>query len=345
MALTVKALNNDTTFLLTFSPSITPSNVKSPERIPGSFTILTDPWLSGPATFFSTMIASQEHTTSAYIDSLADLPEPDIIVVSQDNPDHCHEETLCQLSPHVRSMILGAERVAKKIKSWQHFDLSCIHSLKQYDPGDPNSVFRLSIPPFSPTGAPGEITICLLEPKWDISGLHAAIGITYRPPASVLSLKPNSSVQLPQTPPASAGASPSPSPTALPQLPVSPLLTHPMTSPTKPSPPLDDSSPPLPEQPNHEKRPHTPKIEHLSGRANTIVLSPAPFAKQTERTVSVLYTPHGVDHKIVEPWAQGHLLEKAALPLAVLMHGFDEVGGPWWAGGQYNNGASSLPPP
>lgn len=331
MALTIKALNNDTSFLLTFSPSITPSDVKSPELFPGSFTILIDPWLSGPATVISQKFSVQEHTTPACVESLNDLPEPDMILISQDKPDHCHEETLCQLSPHCRSIILGPERVAKKIKSWQHFDFSCIHLLKRYNPRDPDSIYRLEIPPFSPNGTPGEITIALLEPKRDLSGLHNGIGITYRPPASVLTINLNSYVQLPQTPPASPGASPYSSGFD------SPLSTRPMTSPTKRSKGLEDP-PPLPE----EKRPYTPKIEHVSARANTIVPSPAPYTRQTERTVSVLYTPHGVEYRAIEPWAQGHLLEKAALPLTMLVHGFNEVGGPWWAGGVMMSGKFSY---
>jgi len=337
MAVTIKALNNDTTFLLTFSPTITPANTKSPELFPGAFTILIDPWLDGPATIISQKFSVQEHTTPPAIKSLQDIPEPDMILISQDRPDHCHEETLCQLSPHVRSIILGPERAAKKIRSWQHFDFSCIQSLKKYNPRDPSTVFRLEIPAYSPNGTPGEITICFMEPKRDMSGLHTALGITYRPPASVLSLGVNSYVQLPATPPASRGSSPSPAAAAAAPAPIdSPLSTRPQTSPTKRSRglgPDDADATALP-----QLRPYTPKIEHVSGRANTIVPSPAPHARQTERTVSVLYMPHGVEYRAVEPWAQSHLLEKAALPLTMLVHGFNEVGGPWWAGGVMMSG-------
>lgn len=164
-----------------------------------------------------------------------------------------------------------------------------------------------------------------------MSGLHNAIGITYRPPASVLTLNVNSYVQLPQTPPASPGASPYDSAFD------SPLSARPMTSPTKRSRGLEDA-PPLPE--DDAKRPRTPKIEHLNGCANTVVPSPAKYGRQTERTISVLYTPHGVEYKCIEPWAQGHLLEKAALPLTVMLHGFNVVGGPWYTGGVMMAGTS-----
>jgi len=330
MALTIKALNNDTSFLLTFAPTITPSNAKSPELFPGAFTILIDPWLDGPATIISQKFSIQEHTTPSAIKSLQDIPEPDMILISQDKPDHCHEETLCQLSPHVRSIILGPERVAKKIRSWQHFDFSCIQSLKKYNPRDPSTVYRLEIPAYSAGGTAGEITICFMEPRRDMSGLHTALGITYRPPASVLSLSLSSYVALPATPPSSRGESSSPSSAAAAQ-------TRPQTSPSKRSRGLAASPDGAAAQ-----RPYTPRIEHVGGRANTIVPAPGPASRQTERTVSLLYTPHGVEFRDVEPWAQNHLLERAALPLTMLVHGFNQVGGPWWAGGVMMSGTSFL---
>jgi len=169
-----------------------------------------------------------------------------------------------------------------------------------------------------------------MEPRRDMSGLHTALGITYRPPASVLSLSLSSYVALPATPPSSRGESSSPSSAAAAQ-------TRPQTSPSKRSRGLAASPDGAAAQ-----RPYTPRIEHVGGRANTIVPAPGPASRQTERTVSLLYTPHGVEFRDVEPWAQNHLLERAALPLTMLVHGFNQVGGPWWAGGVMMSGTSFL---
>src|ERR1700761_7082710 len=133
MALTIKALNNDSSFFLIFAPPITPKDAKSPEQFPGAYTILIDPWLSGPAQIIGPKFSTQEHLEPSCIASLGELPEPDMILVSQDKPDHCHEGTRCQLSPHIPSLILGTPAAAKKIRSWQHFDFGNIQALQKYN--------------------------------------------------------------------------------------------------------------------------------------------------------------------------------------------------------------------
>jgi len=282
MALTIKALNNDCTFLLTFSPPIAPKDVKSPELFPGAYTVLIDPWLSGAAQIYSPKFSSQEHVEPSCIASLDELPEPDLILISQDKPDHCHEETLCQLSPHIRSTILGPVAAAKKIRSWQHFDFSCVQTLRKYSRRKDETVFRIEIPPFSPSGSPGEVTVSLLTPKRDFHGIHNAIGITYRPPCSVLSLNMRSYVNIPQTP----------------------------TS------------------PHAVVRPMTPRV--VAARANTIF--PSPYNNH-EKTISVLYSPHGLPYETIKPWASTHLVNEAALPLAALIHSFVQIDIPWYMGG------------
>jgi Beta-lactamase superfamily domain len=325
MALTVKALNNDTSFLLTFAPPITPVNVEHPELFPGAFTILIDPWLTGPAVLASPKLSTQEHTEPSCVESLQDLPEADLILISQDKPDHCHEETLCQLSPHTETTILGTPAAAKKIRAWGHFDFSCIQTVKKFKENDPSTVYRIEIPSFSPNGTPGEVTICLLEPRRDFTRVHNAIGITYRPPCSVLSLSMNSYVNLPQTPPAS-----SPYTVHSPRSVTSSTSRPPLTAPSS------TTSPTLlsPTTPGAESastvRPMTPRF--VSARANTIV--PSPYASQNhEKTVSVLYSPHGVDYPVIQPWASSHLVSCAALPLTLLLHSFNLVTAPWYMGG------------
>jgi L-ascorbate metabolism protein UlaG (beta-lactamase superfamily) len=225
MALTIKSLNNDTTFLLTFTPPIAPAGHAKPEQFPGSFTILIDPWITGPAKIFSRKLSYQERLTESCISSLADLPEPDLVLVSQDQPDHCHQESLCTLPPDTYATVLAPAGAAKKIRKWQHFDHSCLATLPIYDPEKPQSVFRIEIPSFSPATTPGEVTICLLQAKRDMMGLHNAIGITYRAPHTILSAS-RSYINLP-TPPHSPFLS----------------ATHGITSPSLTAPPHERDKP------------------------------------------------------------------------------------------------------
>jgi hypothetical protein len=287
MALTVKALNNDTSFLLIFTPPIAPKDVKSPELFPGAYTILVDPWLKGTAEIFSPKFSVQEHSEPSCLASLEELPEPDMVLVSQHQPDHCHQGTLTQLSPHYRSMILAPAAAVKKIRSWRHFDFSCVQTLRKYNEKKDETVFRIEIPPFSPSGSPGEVTISLLAAKRDFHGIHNGIGITYRPPCSVLSLNMRSYVNLPKTP----------------------------------------------SSPSSLMRPMTPRV--VAARANTIY--PSPYNNH-EKTISVLYSPHGVSYDVVKTWASNHLVNEAALPLAALMHSFVQVDIPWYMGGNMATG-------
>ncbi|KAF2427674.1 hypothetical protein EJ08DRAFT_671571 [Tothia fuscella] len=287
MALTLKALNNDTSFLLTFYPSIVPKDVKSPESFPGAYTILIDPWLSGPAEILGPRFSSQEHAGDSCFKSLRELPEPDMILISQDKPDHCHQETLCELSPHVNSLILAPLKAVKKIKSWRHFDYNLVHTLRRYS-SKHDTIFRIEIPAFSSAGSPGEVTISLLAPKNDIIGTHNAIGITYRPPCSVLSMNLGSYLIIPQSEPPS---------------------------------------------PDSMDRPQTPRI--ISATANTIY--PSPYNTR-EKTISLLYSPHGLPYSIIKPWASTHLVSEAALPLTALIHSFVQVDMPFYMGGNMATG-------
>jgi hypothetical protein len=186
MALLVKALNNDTTFLLTFLPPIAPATLSNPESFPGAFTILIDPWIIGPAQTLSSMFSYQERTSESAISSLTEIPEPDLVLVTQANPDHCHKESLLTLPAATISTIVAPSAAAKKIKSWKYFDDSTIQLLPDYDSKSPSSVLRIQIPSFSPSTTCGEVTITNIQAKNDVAGVHNGIGITYRPPHTIL---------------------------------------------------------------------------------------------------------------------------------------------------------------
>ncbi|KAF1987630.1 hypothetical protein K402DRAFT_392441 [Aulographum hederae CBS 113979] len=291
MSLSIRALNNDTSFLLTFSPP----GVVTSGSFPGSFTILIDPWLSGSAQIFSSKFSLSKHTHNPCVSSLTELPEPDLILISQDKPDHCHQETLTQLHPHTESTILGTAAAARKIRSWSHFSFATVLAMRKYDPRNPTTIYRILIPPISPSGSSGEVTITYMAAKHDITRLHNAIGITYRPPTTVLSNTYASSSYLnlvPLTPPDSPSS----------------IISRPLQSPSTP----------------------------LS-TATTIVPSPFPVAPR-ERTLSVLYSPHGIPYAQLAPWASSHLVSASALPLTALIHAFDSVDNPWYLGGNITVG-------
>lgn len=205
MALRVKHINEDSTFLLIFSPPCAGSNLDG--DFPGSYKILIDPWLSGPSKVWNSKFAITHHAVPSCVETLEELPVPDMVIVSQDKTDHCHKATLKQLRPEDDTIILGTHAAAKTIKSWRHFDPDTVHSLKRYDAKREDTLFRIKIPPFSTTGSEGEVTIALMANKMDVTGVHNAIGITYRAPSSALS-KSGSYVDLPMTPPATPPTSP-----------------------------------------------------------------------------------------------------------------------------------------
>ncbi|KAI9710482.1 MAG: hypothetical protein M1820_002618 [Bogoriella megaspora] len=295
MSVTIKHLNDDSSFLLTFTPPIALGASDDIYRFPGSFTILIDPWIRGSSKILSPKFNHSFHTVPPCITSLAQIPTPDLVLISQDKPDHCHEETLRTLSPQSDSIILGPPAAAKKIRSWNHFDSELIDALRPYKDKDSSTVYRISIPPISASGSPGVVTIAFMPARKDITGLHNAVGITYRAPCSVLSAKTGSYVNLPPTPP---------------------------------------ESPPLPRS-AQSARPasHT---RFVSASPRTIY--PSPYNNR-EKTISVLYSPHGVSYNIIRPYVCGHLLEEAALPLTCLLHSFDRVDNPWYLGGLVANGA------
>lgn len=65
---------------------------------------------------------------------------------------------------------------------------------------------------------------------------------------------------------------------------------------------------------------------------------PAPY-NDREKTLSVLYSPHGVPFEDVQSYASSHLVLEAALPLTALIHSFDRVENPWYLGGNISAGS------
>ncbi|EJT81911.1 hypothetical protein GGTG_01885 [Gaeumannomyces tritici R3-111a-1] len=350
MALTIKHLNGDASFLLSFEPILAPGP-RDPAIIDASpFRILIDPWITGPSTVFHSKISISRHKNPACVASLQELPEPDLVVISQHKTDHCNEATLRQLpATGTKTLILAEPAAARVIKSWKYFDREKIRTIPKW--GDSSfsarqSVVRIPVPPLLAGGEPGEVTVAFIPQRRDISGLHSAVGITYRPPASSLS----------SLPPQPSGASfkrsllfprsASPAPT------VSSILTPPETPRSTRSymisQPRQQSG--AGRDPRHPALPPTPTSPGLSLRslrssrsASSLRLSRQLSLLSTgsapPRSLSLLYSPHGISTASLSSYVTGHLAPEGALPLTALLHCFDAVSNPWWLGGNILLGA------
>lgn len=201
MSLTVKHLNSDASFLLTFEPIL-----QSPfctKRSPYAFTIVLDPWLLGTSTVWHPKFSISTQKEPSCISSLSEIPEPDLVIISQDKTDHCHEATLKTLSPFgEKTILLAGSASAKIIRNWKYFDPRKVVTLPKWKVRQPSTLYRVHLPALDDGGTAGEVTVALIPQKHDITGLHTAIGITYRPPTSwpVSMLSPISQM-FPLTPP------------------------------------------------------------------------------------------------------------------------------------------------
>lgn len=340
MSLNVKHLNGDTTFLLTFSPKEQPSQLPYHQQPPGTFSVLVDPWLSGPSTMWHPKFLSSKHTVASCISNLSHIPEPHVVLVSQDKPDHCHEATLRQLDPTSQStVILAHPAAAKKIHAMKHFDPSRVHALPTYSDRKPDTVIRFYIPPISLGGLSGEATVAFIPAKLDVSGLHNAIGITYRPPSSKVTRPTNFSLPNPplnstfdpprEAPrPQTAPYSFPPTPPESPNQRISTISSSTATA-SEASSPLSAAT---------SASTNTTAPSHSASASISSMYSFNASRPVPEKTLSLIYSPHGVPYSLIRPYASSHLVSTAALPLTALLHSFDRVENPWWLGGNVNAG-------
>ena len=332
MSLTVKHLNGDTTFLLTFSPN--EKSLQTPpapqyQQPPGTFSILVDPWLSGPTTMWHPKFLLSKHTTPSCIPHLSHIPEPNVVLISQDKPDHCHQATLRQLDPTSPiTTILAEPSAAKRIRRMQFFNPDMVHSLRPYSERKADSVIRFVIPPIVPGGTPGEATISFIPAKLDMAKVHNAIGVTYRPPSSYLPSRPFS----PTSPQSQLLFHQSQYPPAPQNLPMTPP-----ESPTWQSSPLRTDSNTISTASTTSSH-QTNSNHNLSISSKSSVTSTSRM--HSEKALSFIYSPHGVNYALIRAYASTHLVSVAALPLTLLLHSFDRVENPWYLGG---NVAAGLP--
>jgi hypothetical protein len=326
MAVTCKKLNGDTTFLLTFSATEPASSPASRALDRSTFTVLLDPWLGGDSAIFHPKFALAKHTVPPCIDHLCELRPPNVVIVSQDRTDHCHEATLRQLDPSLQhTVILAHAGAAKKIRGWKYFNPHKIHAFPTFSAKKDSTILRFHIPSPVPGANPGEVTFVLVPAKRDMTGLHNAVGITYRPPSfsSHFDLSPISSTfdDSASSPPAFSLQSPH-------------LTALPPTPPD--SPPCNDaSSPPTPRSPLADT--FFPDARHAMPSTLSPPTSPI-YAAFRPKTISVIYSPHGITCRAMLPYVTTHLVANAALPLTLLLHPFDRVQNPWYLGGNISAG-------
>lgn len=333
MALTVKHLNSDASFLLSFEPVI-------PEFAQGTvsprpFTILLDPWITGPSKIFHSKISISTHIHPACISSLSELSAPpDLVIISQHKSDHCNEATLRQLpASGTSTLILAEPAAARLIKSWKYFDQKKIRTIERWE--DPRltgrqSVVRVPVPPATAGGQGGEVTVAFIPQKRDIAGLHAAIGITYRPPPTnnlrvhlpTLS-KPPTPPATPNTPSTQASNATSTNTLAGPDglllPPTPPVSPHSLRS-------VQSASTLLPS-------PARPGLNAYFPRSTSQNFIRPTTSNGTTRPISVLYSPHGISYAYLSTYVTSHLVAEAALPLTALLHCMDSISNPWWLGG------------
>lgn len=371
MALTIKHLNTDASFLLTFKPIIPASDAY--QARPSH--ILLDPWITGPSKIFHSKISLTRHKEPACIASLDELPTPDLVIITQAKTDHCNEATLRQIPPGAKTLILAGPAAARIIRKWNHFDRRRVWALKKWGESESpcggggagrNAVTSIPLPPVVRGGAPGEVTVTDIPQRRDLARLHAAVGITFRPPlvhsgsGSIKKLSSStaaSNVPFVTTPPATPKSYKSYSnlqvstndtdhAPAYPPLRLSGgATTHqtPANEPASPAPTVTSlrsvrsASTLTPTTTTHSNLELKPTLTNSSTLASVHAHTQSP---NSQRTLSLLFSPHGMPFAgPLSSYATTHLINEAALPLTALLHCFDSVSNPWWLGGNVLRGA------
>ncbi|KAM7194347.1 hypothetical protein V8F33_007336 [Rhypophila sp. PSN 637] len=323
MALAVKHLNGDASFMLTFDALL-------PGQPP--YRILIDPWITGKSKILHSKISVTRHKETPCITSLAELPEPDLVVISQNKSDHCNEDSLRQLPPKdTKTIILAEPAAARTIRGWKYFEKSKVRTIPKW--GDPRltarqMVMRIKVPSASPGQIEtGEVTVAFISQRKDLSGLHGAIGITYRPPQTVTPPpRPADKSFTPPITPRSCKSCGHLRPTPL-------VLSQPSEGGTQTTP-----YSPLPPSPTNSTLRSVRSASSLATTLRDGGYSTASLASLA-RPLSVIFSPHGINYESLQSYTTSHLIAEAALPLTALLHCFDSVSNPWWLGGNILLGA------
>ncbi|KAI1330896.1 hypothetical protein F5Y16DRAFT_395861 [Xylariaceae sp. FL0255] len=137
-------VNADTTWLLHLPYPESQCQSKAPAGR-SRFNVLLDPWLSGPQSDVASWFSTQEHVVPSCVESIealngvlrelegmgtdggdgeegegAEGSYIDVVAISHEFTDHCHESTLRQLPRN--TPVFAPDKAAKLIQSWNHFD-------------------------------------------------------------------------------------------------------------------------------------------------------------------------------------------------------------------------------
>lgn len=201
-SITITHLSADASFLLSYLP-VRPSPATSTTLLPSDytpFTVLLDPWLVGTSPVFHPSFSVQSHTVRPSITHLSQLPSPpDVVLISQDKSDHCHEETLRQLDTKEGGRDSGVRIFAVKgaygkVKGWGIVTEDKVGELKPWRAGRKggvgNVIVRIDIPipgsdsETSTSSSPQisahlEIAHLPAVYPWEFPSLHSALAIRF----------------------------------------------------------------------------------------------------------------------------------------------------------------------
>jgi hypothetical protein len=234
-----------------------------------------------------------------------------------------------------KTVILAEPTSARLIRSWKYFDADKVQTIPRWDDsialkGD--AVVRVPVKVVD-GGDPGEVTVAFIPQKKDMSGLHSAIGITYRPSTTSIGSRPVLSQTAVSSPPTSPR--PRKSYTNLPR-----LFSSTTRSPTGDLSPASPTSPGLFPLRSVRSASSIPLSVSSNLTATTTITTPdQSIPSGTQPALSLLFSPHGISYPSLDSYVQSHLASESALPLTALLHCFDSITNPWWLGGQILLGA------
>ncbi|KAF3762495.1 hypothetical protein M406DRAFT_72495 [Cryphonectria parasitica EP155] len=336
MALSLRRLDTDAFFLLTFSPIVAST---TPSVDPRSYHILLDPWIAGPSRSSHFKISLTHQPAQDYISSLAQLPVPDLIIFSQARPDAYNEAAVCQIPADTKTLILAEPSAAKVIRGWKHFDRRNVLALKRW--GDRHdwreTVTRIPLPPMVSGGRPGEVTVAYIPQARDLTGSRATVGITFRPPPMFSSGRMPGALKASYV---SAAAPPLPampkshrSYSTLPRVCVDPASAYLAQSLTTTDTKQEQLGEHLASWPTLRPARSTSALTTALGKPASPSVPSYSIPPSSQRTLSLLFSPRGIPFAgHLSSYATTHLVSEAALPLTVLLQRRDHVVNSWWLG-------------
>ncbi|KAK8042452.1 hypothetical protein PG994_012935 [Apiospora phragmitis] len=198
-------LNADTTWLV--SLPYPPTATKPADGGRRRFNILLDPWLQGPQSDVAAWFSTQSHLVAPSVQTIDELnlllaeaeqggaddkaktgdddgKQPtssliDVVAISHEFTDHCHEATLKELPRE--TPVFATEKAAELVRSWKHFDSVTMTPGFSSDTGDWQKT--LSVPPL-----PDWVGIGRVITAGNALYYHSAVMIAFKTVAPALGM-------------------------------------------------------------------------------------------------------------------------------------------------------------